>query len=50
MEGCARVFHLAAYAKNWAPDARTFYRLNVEGMQNVFDAARQVGQTIKLRA
>ena len=41
MEGCERVFHLAAYAKNWARDPRTFYRMNVEGMQNVFDAARQ---------
>lgn len=45
MEGCSRVFHLAAHAKNWASDARTFYRLNVEGMQNVFDAARRQGVT-----
>ena len=24
MQGCDRVFHLAAYAKNWAPDRQTF--------------------------
>lgn len=41
MQGCSRVFHLAAYAKNWAADPQTFHRLNVQGMQNVFDAARQ---------
>lgn len=43
MAGCSRVFHLAAYAKNWAADPQTFQRLNVEGMQNVFDAARRQG-------
>jgi len=43
MEGCHRVFHLAAYAKNWAPDPQTYYRLNVEGMRNVFQAARRQG-------
>lgn len=43
MEACSRVFHLAAYAKNWAADPRTFYQVNVEGMRNVFDAARQQG-------
>jgi farnesol dehydrogenase len=43
MEGCDRVFHLAAYAKNWARDRRTFYRMNVEGMRNVFRVARESG-------
>jgi farnesol dehydrogenase len=41
MEGCRRVFHLAAYAKNWAPDPRTYHQQNVQGMLNVFEAARQ---------
>ncbi len=41
MEGCRYVFHLAAYAKNWARDRQTFFDINVSGMQNVFDAARQ---------
>ena len=43
MEGCDRVFHLAAYAKNWAPDRRTFFQMNVEGMRNVFSAAKEMG-------
>jgi nucleoside-diphosphate-sugar epimerase len=43
MEGCDRVFHLAAYAKNWAPDPGTYDRLNVQGMLNVFAAAEKHG-------
>ncbi len=39
MKGCTHVFHLAAYAKNWAPDPKIFYSQNVVGMRNVFDAA-----------
>jgi farnesol dehydrogenase len=43
MAGCDRVFHLAAYAKNWAPDPKTYFRMNVEGMRNVFRAAKELG-------
>jgi farnesol dehydrogenase len=43
MEGCDRVFHLAAYAKNWAPDRQTFFRMNVQGMRNVFRVAKELG-------
>lgn len=43
MEGCDRVYHLAAYAKNWAPDPATYDRMNIEGMHNVFDAAEKLG-------
>ena len=43
MKGCTHVFHLAAYAKNWAPDQKIFYDHNVVGMKNVFEAARQTG-------
>jgi len=43
MEGCTRVFHLAAYAKNWARDKQTYFDMNVQGMRNVFDAAAQQG-------
>jgi farnesol dehydrogenase len=39
MKGCRRVYHLAAYAKNWSPNPQTFYEMNVEGMRNVFDVA-----------
>lgn len=40
IEGCQYVFHLAAYAKNWAPQRRTYYETNLAGARNVFDAAR----------
>ncbi|MBL7039156.1 MAG: NAD-dependent epimerase/dehydratase family protein, partial [Pirellulaceae bacterium] len=41
MAGCRRVFHLAAYAKVWARDPKTYVAINVEGMRNVFAAAEQ---------
>jgi len=40
MEGCTQVYHLAAYAKNWAKDSKSFYRDNVEGLCNVWDMAK----------
>lgn len=43
MEGCSGVFHLAAYARNWARDPRTFFDLNVDGTLNVLEAARAAG-------
>jgi nucleoside-diphosphate-sugar epimerase len=41
--GCRYAFHLAAYAKNWARDAKVFVTHNVDGMRNVFKAARDAG-------
>jgi nucleoside-diphosphate-sugar epimerase len=43
MEGCTQVYHLAAYAKNWAPDKSIFQRMNVDGMRNVFEASKAAG-------
>jgi nucleoside-diphosphate-sugar epimerase len=43
MEGCDRVFHLAAYAKNWAADPQTYFRLNVQGVRDVFAVAKELG-------
>jgi nucleoside-diphosphate-sugar epimerase len=43
MEGCQQVYHLAAYAKNWAKDPSVFYRSNVNGLCNVGDLARMLG-------
>jgi nucleoside-diphosphate-sugar epimerase len=43
MEGCSGVFHLAAYARNWARDPSTFFDLNVGGTRNVLAAARVAG-------
>lgn len=39
MEGCHRVFHLAAWARNWAKDVRTFYEVNVKGTRAVLESA-----------
>ncbi len=43
MRGCDRVFHLAAYAKNWARDPKVFFEQNVGGMRNVFEVAAAHG-------
>jgi nucleoside-diphosphate-sugar epimerase len=43
MEGCQQVYHLAAYAKNWAKDPTVFYRSNVDGFCNVGELARMLG-------
>jgi len=43
MEGCDGVFHVAAFARPWAKDPQTFYRVNVEGALNVFEVAKKVG-------
>lgn len=43
MRDCEQVYHLAAYARVWAKDPSTFYRLNVLGTKNVLDAAVKYG-------
>lgn len=43
LAGCTEVFHLAAYAKNWAKDPFSFFRINVEGARNVFEVAAEAG-------
>jgi len=42
MSGCSYVFHLAAYAKNWAADPQTYTRVNIDGTKNVFAVAREL--------
>ncbi|MCL2710896.1 MAG: NAD-dependent epimerase/dehydratase family protein [Planctomycetaceae bacterium] len=42
MTGCHYVFHLAAYAKNWARDPQTYTRVNIEGTKNVFAVAQKL--------
>ncbi|MBI4429215.1 MAG: NAD-dependent epimerase/dehydratase family protein [Ignavibacteriales bacterium] len=39
MQRCDRVFHLAAYARNWSKDVKTFFRVNVDGTRAVLDTA-----------
>jgi nucleoside-diphosphate-sugar epimerase len=42
MTGCDCVFHLAAYAKNWANDPKTYTQVNIEGTRNVFSVAQEL--------
>jgi len=43
MKGCDQVYHMAAYARVWAKNPRTFFDINVRGTVNVLDAALQHG-------
>jgi len=43
MEGCDRAYHIAGYARNWAKDPSTFFKVNVDGTKNVLEAAKQHG-------
>src|SRR5690349_18934797 len=38
IQSCEQVYHLAAFARVWSKDPGTYYKLNVEGAKNVFDA------------
>ena len=40
---CTQVYHLAAYARNWARERSVFFKVNVNGALNVFAAAREAG-------
>jgi nucleoside-diphosphate-sugar epimerase len=40
MDDCEQIYHLAAYARVWSKDPSIFYKLNVEGLKNVLDAAK----------
>jgi len=43
MEGCDRVFHLAALLDLWQRDRSTYQRTNVEGTRNVLECALEMG-------
>lgn len=43
MEGCDEVYHLAAFAKNWARDERAVTRINLDALDTVLRAARAAG-------
>jgi len=42
-KGMDEVYHLAALASDWAPDKRTFYKVNFEGTLHLLEAARKNG-------
>ncbi len=39
MRGCQQVYHCAAYAKLWAKDRNQFYKINLEGTNNILEQA-----------
>jgi nucleoside-diphosphate-sugar epimerase len=39
MDGCNRVFHLAAFARLWARPSDIFYKINVDGTRNILAVA-----------
>ncbi len=39
IEGCTQVYHLAACAKVWAKNTGHFYKVNVQGTENVLQSA-----------
>ena len=43
MTGCKQVYHLAAFARPWAKNTRTYYEINVQGTLNVLEAAQLAG-------
>ena len=43
MEGCAYVYHVAAFTGIWTPDPKTYYNVNVRGTENVLSTALKMG-------
>lgn len=41
VRGCEQVYHLAAFAQGWTKDPRTYFEINVGGLQNVLSAAHK---------
>lgn len=39
MQGCENVYHLAAYARNWAKNPEVFFEYNTNGLKNILDSA-----------
>ena len=42
MQDCDRVFHLAAFAKNWARRPEEVHRINRDALRNIFGVAREL--------
>lgn len=43
MDGCEGVYHLAAFAKNWARRPEEVHRINRDALENIFAQARALG-------
>lgn len=43
LEGCDRVYHVAAFSNNWARDLSVFYHINVGGAINLIEVCKEKG-------
>ena len=43
LEGCSRLYHVAADYRLWSKDPRELYRANVDGTRSILQAARDAG-------
>jgi len=43
IEGCDKIYHVAAFSSNWAKNPTIFYRVNIGGAINLFDLAKELG-------
>jgi dihydroflavonol-4-reductase len=43
LDGCERLFHVAALFQMWQPEKRRYYRVNVDGTRNVLEGALEAG-------
>ncbi len=43
INGIDKIYHLAAYARLWAKEQTTYYKINVEGTNNILEAAFEEG-------
>jgi nucleoside-diphosphate-sugar epimerase len=43
MKSCSQVYHLGAFARVWAKNPETYFRVNVEGTKNVIETAIDLG-------
>jgi nucleoside-diphosphate-sugar epimerase len=43
MRGCEEVYHLAALARLWHPEKNAFFTINVQGTENIMQAAMEAG-------
>ncbi|CAN1171713.1 Putative dihydroflavonol 4-reductase [Linum perenne] len=47
-DGCTAVFHAAGLTEMWLPDPSQFFKVNVEGMMNIVQAARETPTVEKI--
>jgi len=43
IKGCLRLYHVAASYSLWTPDPKILYESNVDGTQNILEAAEEMG-------